>query len=411
MKAVVWHGPRDVRVERVKDPEIINPRDAIVRVTASAICGSDLHLYNGFMPTMKPGDVLGHEFMGIIEEVGPSVNNVHPGDRVVVPFNIACGNCERCTRELWALCDNSNPNAAMAERLYGYSSAGLFGYSHLFGGYSGGQAEYVRVPFADVGCFRLPADLDDERALFLSDIFPTGYMAAENCDIEPGDVVAVWGCGPVGQFALRSALMLGAADVIAIDRIQERLEMASSAGARPLHFDDENVLEALRQLTGGRGPDACIDCVGMEAHGVAPDAILDKAKQNMRLEVDRAHVLRLASQAVGKGGTLSVPGVYGGFIDMMPMGALFEKGVQVRMGQTHVHRYVRPLIERIRRGQIDPSFVITHRGTLEDTPKYFELMAKHEDAFVKSFLRPATFTQGEVTRYELYSEEITISPS
>lgn len=411
MKAVIWNGPQDVRVERVKDPEIINPRDAILRVTASAICGSDLHLYNGFMPTMKPGDVLGHEFMGIVEEVGPAVSTVRPGDRVVVPFNIACGNCEPCMTEEWSLCDNSNPNAGMAERLYGYSAAGIFGYSHMFGGYSGGQAEYVRVPFADIGCFRLPADLDDERALYLSDIFPTGYVAAENCDIEPGDVVAVWGCGPVGQFAVRSAMLLGAEEVIAIDRIPERLEMAASAGARPLDFDEENVLEALYQMTGGRGPDACIDCVGMEAHGAAPDALLDKAKQSMRLELDSAHALRLSIQAVGKGGTLSVPGVYVGFIDKMPMGALFEKGVQVRTGQTHVHGYVRPLMELIRRGEIDPSFVITHRGTLDDSPKYYEMMANHEDSFVKSFLRPTALTQGEVTRYEIYTEEMIISPS
>jgi len=410
VKAVVWNSPHDVRVERVKDPEILNPRDAIVRVTATAICGSDLHLYNGFMPTMKPGDVLGHEFMGIVEEVGPGIRTVRPGDRVIVPFNIACGNCEPCVREQWSLCDNSNPNASMAERLYGYSGAGLFGYSHLFGGYSGGQAEYVRVPFADVGCFAVPGDLDDERALFLTDIFPTGYMAAENCDIKQGDVIAVFGCGPVGQFAIRSAMMLGAEQVIAIDRIPERLEMASAAGAQPLDFDRWNVLEALYEMTGGRGPDACIDCVGMEAHGGAvPDVILDKAKQSVRLGLDRAHVLRLAIQAVGKGGTLSVPGVYGGFIDMMPMGALFEKGVQVRTGQTHTHRYVRPLMERMRRGEIDPSFIITHRGTLEDSPKFYALMAKHEDAFVKSFIRPAAFTQGEVTRYDIYSEEITIT--
>jgi len=411
MKAVIWNGPHDVRVQNVKDPEIINPRDAVIRVTATAICGSDLHLYNGFMPTMKPGDILGHEFMGIVEEVGPAVTNLRPGDRVVVPFNIACGNCEPCMREQWALCDNSNPNAGMAERLYGYSGAGLFGYSHLFGGYSGGQAEYVRVPFADIGCFSVPAELDDERALFLTDIFPTGFMAAENCDIRPGSVVAVWGCGPVGQFAIRSAMLLGAADVIAIDRIPERLEMAASAGARPVHFDETNVVEALYEMTGGRGPDACIDCVGMEAHGVTPDAIFDKAKQTVRLELDRAHVLRLAIQTVGKGGTLSVPGVYGGFIDKMPMGALFENGVQVRTGQTHVHRYVRPLMDLIRRGDIDPSFIITHRGTLDDSPKYYELMARHEDAFVKSFLRPSAFMQGQVTRYEIYTEEMTISPS
>ena len=407
MKALVWHGPHNVRVERVKDPEIVNPNDAIVRVTATAICGSDLHLYNGFMPTMKPGDILGHEFMGIIEEVGPEVRKVRSGDRVAVPFNIACGTCEPCLREQWSLCDNTNPNAAMAERLYGYSCAGLFGYSHLFGGYSGGQAEYVRVPFADVGCVPIPEDVDDERALFLTDICPTGYMAAQNCDIKTGDVIAVWGCGPVGQFAIRSAYLLGADNVIAIDRIPERLEMARQGGARTIHFDEVNVLEALFEMTGGRGPDACIDCVGMEAHGRTPDALMDKAKQTMRLELDRAHVLRLAIQACGKGGTLSVPGVYGGFIDKVPVGTIFEKGLQLRTGQTHTHRFMRPLLDRIRRGEIDPSFIITHHGTLDDAPKYFELMATHEDNFVKSFMRPQPFTQGEVSRYSRERQELT----
>lgn len=407
MKAVVWNGPHNVSVERVQDPEILNPRDAIVRVTAAAICGSDLHLYNGFMPSMKPGDILGHEFMGIIEETGSEVRKIRAGDRVVVPFNIACGGCEPCMREQWSLCDNSNPNAAMAERLYGYSCAGLFGYSHLFGGYSGGQAEYVRVPFADVGCRVVPGDVDDERALFLTDVFPTGYMAAENCDIRRDDVIAVWGCGPVGQFAIRSAYLLGAEEVVAIDRIPERLQMAADGGARTVHFDEVNVLEALYEMTGGRGPDSCIDCVGMEAHGRTPDAIYDKAKQAMRMELDRADVLRLAIQACGKGGKLSVPGVYGGFIDKMPVGAIFEKGLQLRTGQTHTHRYMQPLLDRIRRGEIDPSFIITHHGTLEDAPKYFELMAKHEDNFVKSFLRPSVFTQGEVSHYARTGQELT----
>jgi threonine dehydrogenase-like Zn-dependent dehydrogenase len=407
MKAVVWNGTHDVKVERVKDPQLLNPRDAIVRVTATAICGSDLHLYNGYMPMMKPGDIMGHEFIGIVEEVGRDVRNVRPGARVAVPFNIACGACEPCMREQWSLCDNSNPNAGLAERMYGYSCAGLFGYSHLFGGYAGGQAEYVRVPFADVGCFQLPDDVDDERALFLTDIFPTGYMAAENCDIKPGDVIAVWGCGPVGQFAIRSAYMLGADDVIAIDRVQERLEMAADAGARTVHFDEVNVLEALHEMTGGRGPDACIDCVGLEAHGRAPDAVIDKAKQAMRLELDRAHVLRLAIQACGKGGTLSVPGVYGGFIDKLPFGAIFEKGLQLRTGQTHTHRYVRPLLERIRSDEIDPSFIITHRGTLEDAPNYYRLMANHDDDFIKSFVRPVAFTQGEVAHYGRAGQELT----
>ena len=398
MKAVVWNGPHDVRVERVKDPEIVNPRDAIVRVTSTAICGSDLHLYNGFMPTMKPGDVLGHEFMGVVEEVGSAVQTLQLGDRVVVPFTIACGNCEPCLREQWSLCDNSNPNAGMAERLYGFSCSGLFGYSHLFGGYSGGQAEYVRVPFADIGPMVVPREIEDDRALYLTDIFPTGYMAAENADIKAGDVVAVWGCGPVGQFAIRSALMIGAEVVIAIDRIGERLEMAQAGGARVLNFDETNVLDALHEMTGGRGPDSCIDCVGMEAHGRTPDAVLDKAKQAVRLEMDRAHVLRLAIQACGKGGTVSVPGVYGGFIDKMPMGAIFEKGLQLRTGQTHMHRYMQPLLERIRRGEIDPSFIITHRGTLDDAPEYYRLMAEHDDNFVKSFIKPSSVMRGEAAR-------------
>jgi threonine dehydrogenase-like Zn-dependent dehydrogenase len=398
MKAVVWHGTQDVRVERVRDPEILNPRDAIVRVTSTAICGSDMHLYNGYMPTMKPGDVLGHEFMGIVEETGSGVTTLSKGDRVVVPFNISCGNCEPCLREQYSLCDNSNPNASMAERLYGYSCGGLFGYSHLFGGYSGGQAEYVRVPFADVGPVIVPDEIEDERALFLTDIFPTGYMAAENADIKGGDVVAVWGCGPVGQFAIRSAMMIGAERVIAIDRIPERLEMARECGAQTVHFDEVNVLEALYEMTAGRGPDACIDCVGMEAHGRTPDALADKAKQAVRMELDRAHVLRLAIQACGKGGTISVPGVYGGFIDKMPMGTIFEKGLQIRTGQTHMQRYIRPLLERVRRGDIDPSFIITHRGSLEDAPKYYKLMATHDDDFVKSFLRPVSVTSGEISR-------------
>ena len=402
MRALVWHGARDVRVERVKDPQIMNPRDAIVRVTATAICGSDLHLYNGYMPTMKPGDILGHEFMGIVEEVGPQVRDVLPGDRVVVPFTIACGNCEPCVRELWSLCDNSNPNAGMAERLYGYSCSGMFGYSHLFGGYSGGQAEYVRVPFADVGPVVIPDNVEDERALYLTDIFPTGFMAAENADVKPGDIVAVWGCGPIGQFAIRSAFMLGAEHVIAIDRIPERLALAQAGGARVLELDDVNVVDALYELTGGRGPDSCIDCVGMEAHGHTPDAVLDKMKQTARLELDRAHVLRLAIQACAKGGTISVPGVYGGFIDAMPMGAVFERGLQLRTGQTHAHRYVRPLLDRIRRGEIDPSFIITHFGTLDDAPGFYRLMASRQEDFIKSFLRPVAVTRGEVpTREEI----------
>ncbi|MBV8636714.1 MAG: glutathione-dependent formaldehyde dehydrogenase [Candidatus Eremiobacteraeota bacterium] len=388
MKAVVWHGTHDVRVENVEDPTIINPHDAVVRVTSTAICGSDLHLYNGYVLMMKPGDILGHEFMGIVEEVGPAVRHLKRGDRVVVPFTISCGQCEPCHRELYSLCDNSNPSAKIVEKLYGYSSAGLYGYSHLFGGYSGGQAEYVRVPFADCGPLKIPDELEDEQVLYLSDILPTGYMAAENANIKPGDVVAVWGCGPVGQFAIRSAFLLGASRVVAIDRFDERLDLAREAGAETVNHDDTNVLEALYQCTGGRGPDACIDCVGMEAHAVTPDAMADKMKQEFRMELDRSHVLREAITACAKGGTVSIPGVYTGFVDMMPMGTVFGKGLQLRTGQTHVQRYMKPLLQRIMRGEIDPSFVITHRGSLDDAPRYYREMARHRDAFVKSFLRP-----------------------
>ena len=406
MKAVVWHGPHDVRVETVDDPSIVNPRDAIVRVTATSICGSDVHLYNGFIPRMQQGDILGHEFMGIVEEVGPSVRNLQVGDRVVVPFAIACGNCEQCQRERYSLCDNSNPDAAMLELLYGYGAGGLFGYSHLFGGYSGGQAEYVRVPFADFGPVVVPDHLSDEQVLYLSDIFPTGYMAAENCDIKRGDVVAVWGCGPVGQFAIRSAFMLGASRVVAIDRFDERLDLARDSGAETLDHDSADVLEALHELTGGRGPDSCIDCVGMEAHGVTPDAVMDKVKQSVHIELDRAHVLREAIVACGKGGTISIPGVYAGNIDAMPMGAVFGKGLRLRTGQTHMHRYIRPLLERIDRGEIDPSFVVTHRGTLDDAPQVYRNMAKHRDATVKSFLRPTVSVDGGIDR-----DEVTVPAS
>lgn len=389
MRAVCWHGANDVRVDTVPDPKIINPRDAIIKITSTAICGSDLHIYDGFIPSMVSGDILGHEFMGEVVEVGSAVKNVQKGDRVVVPFTISCGSCFFCQRDLWSLCDNSNPNAWMAEKLYGHSPAGLFGYSHLFGGYAGGQAEYARVPFADVGLFKIPDGLTDEQVLFLTDIFPTGYMAAENCHIKPGDIVAVWGCGPVGQFAIKSAYMLGAERVIAFDRVPERLQMAAlQANAEVLNYEEVDVGEALKEMTGGRGPDACIDAVGMEAHGTDAMAFHDKAKQALRLETDRPTALRQVMVACGKGGHVSLAGVYGGFLDKIPMGAAFNKGLTFKMGQTHVHRYLQPLLERIQNGDIDPTFVITHKMSLEDAPKGYDIFKNKKDNCIKVVLKP-----------------------
>jgi threonine dehydrogenase-like Zn-dependent dehydrogenase len=389
MKAVCWHGNNDVRVDNVPDPKILNPRDAIVKITSTAICGSDLHIYDGFIPTMQAGDILGHEFMGEVVELGSAVKNVKIGDRVVVPFTIACGNCLFCNRDLWSLCDNSNPNAWMAEQMYGHSPSGLFGYSHLFGGYAGGQAEYARVPFADVGLFKIPDGLTDDQVLFLTDIFPTGYMAAENCNIKPGDIVAVWGCGPVGQFAIKSAFMLGAHRVIAIDRIPERLQMAKEqCGAEVLNYEEIDVGEALKEMTGGRGPDSCLDAVGMEAHGTGPDAFYDKVKQAVRMETDRPTALRQVIVACGKGGHVSLAGVYGGFLDKIPMGAAFNKGLTFKMGQTHVHRYLKPLLEHIQNGDIDPSFVITHRLPLEEAKHGYEIFKNKKDNCIKVVLKP-----------------------
>lgn len=389
MKAVCWYGTERVRVEEVPEPTLLNPRDAIVKTTLTAICGSDLHLYGGYNPTMQAGDILGHEFMGEVVEVGKEVKTIRPGDRVVIPFAIACGQCFYCKRQLWSLCDNTNPNAWMAEQLYEDSTAGLFGYSHLFGGYAGGQAQYVRVPFADVGAQKIPAGVSDERALFLSDIFPTGYMAAENCDIHPDDTIAVWGCGPVGQFAIRSAFMLGAARVIAIDRIPERLAMAKQGRADAVNYEEvDDIVDALRQMTGGRGPDACIDAVGMEAHGTTLAAWYDRVKQGMSLETDRPIALREAIRACRKGGTISIPGVYSGFIDKVPMGAAFSKALTFKMGQTHVHRYTRPLLDRIEQGEIDPSFVITHRFPLEDAPAAYRKFQEKQDGCIKVVLTP-----------------------
>jgi threonine dehydrogenase-like Zn-dependent dehydrogenase len=390
MKALCWQGKEDVRVESVPDPKILNPRDAIVRITTTAICGSDLHLYDGFIPSMMPGDILGHEFMGEIVETGSGVKNLKVGDRVVVPFTISCGNCFFCREKLWSLCDNSNPNAWIAEKMYGYSGSGLFGYSHLYGGYAGGQAEYARVPFADVGPIKVDSGLSDEQVLFLSDIFPTGYMAAENCNIHPGDTVAVWGCGPVGQFAIRSAFLLGAERVIALDRFPERLRMAKEGGADVFNYEEESdLVELLRDITGGIGPDACIDAVGLEASGHTIGALYDRFKTLTMQSTDRANVLRQAIQACRKGGTVSIPGVYGGLIDKIPFGAAFAKGLTLKMGQTHVHKYLHPLLEMIEGGKINPSFVITHRVPLSKGPEMYRTFRDKQDQCIKVVLKTA----------------------
>ena len=390
MKAVRFYGKEDVRVETVPDPTILNPRDALVKITATAICGSDLHIYGGYIPTMEKGDVLGHEFMGEVVEVGKGNERLKPGDRVVVPFTIACGRCYFCKEDLWSLCDNSNPNAWMAEKVSGFAGSGLFGYSHMYGGYAGGQAEYVRVPFADVGPIKVPDSLSDEQVLFLSDIFPTGYMAAENCAIKPGDTIAVWGCGPVGQFAIKSARLLGAERVIAIDRFPERLAMAAVQGhAEILNYEEVDVADALRAMTGCQGPDACIDAVGLEAHGTTLDAWYDLSKTSMSLATDRTHALRQAINACRKGGVVSIPGVYGGWLDKFPLGAAFAKGLTLKMGQTHVQKYLPTLLQRIERGEIDPSFVITHRVTLDDAPEMYRTFREKQDGCIKVVMKPA----------------------
>jgi threonine dehydrogenase-like Zn-dependent dehydrogenase len=391
MKATCWMGAAKLEVRDVPDPEIVNERDAIVRITSSAICGSDLHLYDHYIPAMRRGDILGHEFMGVVEEVGPAVANLAVGDRVVVPFAIACGACNACTRGLYSVCENSNPNAALAEKLFGYPTAGLFGYSHLTGGYAGGQAEYARVPFADVGPIKIEDDaLTDEHVLFLSDILPTGYMGAEMCDIEPGDVVAVWGAGPVGQFAMTSAFLLGAERVIAIDRFEYRLRMAAeNTGAEPVNYEITDVADALREMTGGRGPDACIDAVGMEAHHPsAPLYTYEKAKQLARVETDRPFALRQAIMNCRSGGTVSVIGGYGGFVDKFPVGAWMNRSLTLRSGQCHVQRFMRPLLERVQRQEIDPTRVVTHRMSLHDAPEGYELFKHKRDECLKVVLKP-----------------------
>lgn len=388
MKAVCWHGKNDVRVENVPDPSILNPRDAILKITSTAICGSDLHLYDGYIPTMQKGDILGHEFMGEVVDKGPEVKNLNKGDRVVIPFTIACGHCFFCNRDMWSLCDNSIPDGKLVEKAYGHTPSGLFGYSHLLGGYAGGQAQYVRVPFADTAALKIPEGLTDKQVLFLTDIFPTGYQAAEYCNIQPGDTVAIWGCGPVGQFAIRSAYMLGAERVIAIDRVPERLAMAREGNAETINYEEIDAGEALKEMTGGIGPDSCIDAVGLEAHGTGLDAFYDKAKQSLRLETDRPTALRQAIVACRKGGTLSIPGVYGGFVDKFPLGALFSKGLTVKTGQTHVHKYLKPLLERIQNGDIDPTFVITHEMTLDEAPQGYEIFKHKRDNCIKIVLNP-----------------------
>ena len=390
MKALCWMGSGKVEVHNVSDPSILNPHDAIIRITRTAICGSDLHLFDGFIPTMEQGDILGHEFMGIVEEVGKAVSNLKRGDRVVVPFTIACGNCEFCKKKIWAACDNTNPNAHLMETAYGYSGSALFGYSHMMGGYAGGQAQYVRVPFANVGPLKIENDLPDEKVLFLSDIFPTGYMAAENAQIQENDIVAVWGCGPVGQFAIASAFMFGAARVIAIDRFPERLALARSLGAVTVDYaaEDVSVLTALKDLTGGIGPDSCIDAVGLEAHSSEMEGLYDKVKTALMLETDRPIVLRQAIQAVRKGGTVSIPGVYGGLLDKVPFGAAFGKGITMKMGQTNMHNYMKPLLSRIEKGEIDPSVIISHRITLEQAPEMYKVWRDKEQNVTKIVIDP-----------------------
>jgi threonine dehydrogenase-like Zn-dependent dehydrogenase len=389
MKATCWYGKNDVRVLEVPDPRIVNKHDAIVRITLTAICGSDLHLYNGFVPGMEAGDILGHEFMGEVVEVGSAVNNLKTGDRVVVPFPIACGRCFMCNEKMYSLCENTNPNARMAEALWGHSPAGIFGYSHLVGGFAGGQAQYARVPFADVGPIKIADDLPDEKVLFLSDIYPTGYMAAEACNIKPGDTIAVWGCGPVGQFAMKSAQLLGAERIIGIDRFPYRLEMARrECEAQTINYEDVDTHEALMEMTGGRGLDACIDAVGMESHAPGMVGAYDRIKQAMMLESDRPHALREAITACRNGGTLSIAGVYGGFVDKIPMGSLMNRSLTVKTGQTHVHRYLKPLLERVEKGEIDPSFVISHRLQLDEAPHGYQMFCEKQDNCTKVVLRP-----------------------
>src|SRR4051794_20281005 len=380
MRANCWIGKNDVRVETVPDPQILNQHDAIIRITSTAICGSDLHLYGGFVPTVESGDVLGHEFMGEVVETGREVRNLKKGDRVVTAFPISCGVCFSCKRQMFSLCENSNPNAEIAEAMLGHPVAGVFGYSHMMGGFQGGQAQYARVPFADVGTIKVPEGMPDDKVLFLSDIFPTGYMGAEMCDIEPGDTIAVWGAGPVGLFAMKSAYLLGAGRVIAIDRFPYRLRMAAEkTGAISINYEETSVLDKLKEMTGGRGPDKCIDAVGMEAHAPGLQYAYDRTKQALMMETDRPIALREAIMACRNGGIVSVIGVYAGFIDKFPMGSLMNRSITIKTGQCHVQRYMQPLMERIQKGEIDPSMVITHRLPLEEAPRGFSMFRNKED--------------------------------
>jgi len=391
MKALVWHGKEDIRYDTVSDPEIQDPRDAIVKVTSCAICGSDLHLFHNLIPAMMPGDIMGHETMGEVVEVGSGMDGrLRKGERVVIPFTIICGECEQCKRGNFSVCERTNRNKHLAEKIFGHTTAGLFGYTHITGGYPGGQAEYVRVPFADTTHVKVPESLSDEQALFLSDILPTGWQAAVHCDIEPTDTVAIWGCGPVGQMAIRSAILLGAKQVVAIDRLSDRLSMAEAGGAIPINFDQESVIGRLFELTDGKGPEKCIDCIGMESHVSLsqPDTIYDRAKQMLMMENDRPHVLREMIYVCRPAGIISIPGVYSGFSDKIPMGAAMNKGLTFRMGQTHVHRWTDDLLKRIEEGQIDPSFVITHSVGLENGPEMYKVFRDKQDSCIKVVLKP-----------------------
>jgi threonine dehydrogenase-like Zn-dependent dehydrogenase len=391
MKALTWHGKHDIRCETVPDPKIQDNRDAIIKVTACAICGSDLHIYDGMIPQMKSGDVLGHETMGEVVEVGSNVRNLRPGDRVVVPFTISCGECFFCKKGFYSACERSNPDKKIAEEVWGHSPAGLFGYSHMLGGYPGGQAEYLRVPYADVGPIKIENGLSDEQVLFLSDIFPTGYMAADFCNIKGGETIAIWGCGPVGQFAIRSAFLLGAGKVIAIDTVQERLKLAQEAGAETIDFMKDDVYERIQEMTHGRGADACIDAVGTEAEPSASvDSMVDRAKTAVFLGTDRPHVLRQAIQCCRNFGVVSIVGVYGGYVDKIPMGSAINRGLTFRMAQTPVQRYLPELLGRIEKGEIDPSFVITHRVKLEDGPAMYKTFRDKQDGCIKVVMTPGT---------------------